>query len=240
MRELTTVKIEKISIVGAPANRKTWLLKKADEDEVTVAVAKFLGVDLGVEKAEKAEIVAAIEELEIYKESMPDSMLDACSTLARVCAQGAVEVVEKKVEEDDEVVVDPNDNYPSIYIPMAEEIVEEELEPEKEDEEEDKIDEDDYDPVQIKLKRIEKKLDGLEKDDEPEDPWPSLNPITPGAKIAVKKAKVKVLDPNKKQLAKSKMLSLGEGDEEGLEKMVKVDEDEDNYPSIPDSLFELP
>jgi len=230
MRELTTVKIEKISIVGAPANRKTWLLKKSDDDdELTVAVAKFLGVDVGLEKAERAEIVAAVEELEIYKNEMPDSMLDAVRTLARVCAQGAGVELEKEVEE---AVIDPNDNYPSMHIPMAEEVVEEEEEIEKEEAD----DEDNYDPVQVKLSRLEKKIDAIGAEDEEEsNPWPSLNKYVPGYKPPVVKAKVKKEDPNKKQVAKSKMLSLGEADE--IEKNVRID-DIDDWPSLPDAFFE--
>ncbi len=148
MRELTELKIQKISIVGSPANKKSWLLKKSEQSEdvveITIALKDFFGAD-GFDPDEisketnKKQLLQTLEMLKPFREDMPDNFEDSINLLVK-CAASAY-FSRPKVEKEDED------------------------EPDEEDEE------DEEDPVIMRLKRIEKKLAGK---DEKIDPFPSI------------------------------------------------------------------
>jgi len=249
-RKLVDISVDEITLCKSPATGKLFFITKAAQP-VVAAVEGFLeDAEEGVENITDDQFIAALEELKQYRSIMPESTQLAIDRAVRYVGEsGLLEVEaaeeEKKEEEEEDVKkVDQNpaDDYPSFKLPGEEaiELVEQaEEEPEELEEEEEEPDDDqmNYDPTLIKLNRIEKKLDRLEEP-APENPWPSLDKLLPGFQPMVKaKAKVKV-DSNKKVVPKRTQLSLGEADDEELKKNVKVDEVEDDYPSISDAFFE--
>lgn len=244
MRELTTVKIEKISIVGSPANRKPWLMKKStdgdgqDKDlaEIMAAVTDFLGPDFpAVNALNKDEFLKLIATLKQYQPSFPDDIAEAVSALVSFAASTFSDEDEADdLTKADEL--DPSDPWASLPLAVPRHLIKKEELEDEEPEEIEKDDEFNYDPVQIRLARIEKKLDG---EIEPTDLWPSLDPITPGTKIAVKKSQpTPKVDPDEKQLAISKQVGSDEGSH--ISDIKKVDDDEDLYPSLSNELFYRP
>ena len=239
-RKIYDLDIEEITICGSSANKKSFFIRKSDK-KIFDAIAEFLGAD-ELEKSEDFDadnesFIAGLKELSLYKDSMPEDMQEALFQVLKFTAKAREQEPpedeekdddedEKKIKKDDEDD-DQDEDYPSFRLPG--ELI---VEPIEKDDEDDADDQMNYDPTQIRLARIEKKLD---KKDEPEDPWPSLNPITPGFKIAVAKSKPKKkLDPDEKDKPTRKQIA-DEGDEEDLKIKKKAEEDEeDQWPSMAD------
>lgn len=243
-RKLHDIDVDEITICEAGANRQRFFIRKSNQ-EILDAVGAFLkdgagGEEIAKQDVSTEEFIAAIEELALYKEDMPDSMRTAVDTLLRYVAQaGMLEAEEEEKEEEEDVKKidqDPVDNFPSFKLPgeMAVEVVEKVEAEEELEEEEEEFDEMNFDPVQIKLKRLEKKLDALGEEEEPEDPWPSLNRLFSHTAIVKAQPEAKE-DPNKKGAPVRKQITdKGDADEEGLEKIAKVDPNEDQWPSVMD------
>ena len=238
MRELTTISIKKISLVGTPANKKSWLMKKSDDGdgvkkdvaEIMAAVSDFLGEGFqAVNEINEEEFLKLVATLKQYQPSFPDDIANVVSALVSFTASTfSDEIKDNEVNKVD----DPNNPYPSIpEIKPAHLIEKADDEPEPDPE----PSEMDFDPVAL-LARVEKHLSG---EKEEVDNWPSLASIVPGGKVAVVKAEpIKKRDPDEKQKAISKQIQ-NTGDEANLN-IKKVDDEEDLYPSISNELFYRP
>lgn len=231
-RKLHDIDIDEITLCASAANRKQFFITKASQPVID-AVNAFLGDDVEKQDISIEDFVAAVKEIMLYKEDMPDKMKDSFDTLLKYVAQTGM--LEAKEETEEKVKKDDDDDWPSVYAPtMTEELVEEEEELEKSEEEEF----DEMDPIVGPLQRIERALTE-QNTKEQIDPWPSLTPAALGVKVIEKAqpVKVKKVDPNEKKKGQSKQIRNA-GDEKGNVK--KSDSEEDLYPSLPDGLFERP
>lgn len=241
---LKKITVNKIAILteANPANKFPLTILKSDGNRELLTIMKSLfdgedGLDVVLKAAEElpsevAELMRPwVKEISQYIESCPDSFADALKALLKEYVMLAGDS-EDEEEEEEVQKLDPDNPWerlpeikPAYMIKSDEPEIEEEPD-----------DEDNYDPIQIRLARIEKKLDG---EKEKVDNWPSLSPITPGMKIPIKKSQAgPKLDPNAKQLPVKKGLGIAELHDDH-EIIKKADDEIDNYPSIPDSLFEL-
>lgn len=205
-------------------------MAEADAAELEGGLGTYLDDDeVVLEKAvDKKELAAALAVLKTYEGDFPDALKEAINTLVEAAAAPFVEAKEEEVKKAGEL--DEKDPWARLPLAVPAHMLPDE--PEEEPEEENVVDELDYDPVIGPLRRIEKRLAG-ENETEIEDPWPSLWVPNMAAPAVVK--------------------TVAKADEEGEEKPVKksLDSEEnsteikkektgvvDNYPSLPDSLFE--
>jgi len=241
-RKLVDISVDEITLCKSPATGKLFFITKAAQP-VVAAVEGFLeDAAEAVANITDNQFIAALEELKQYRSIMPESTQLAIDRAVRYVGEsGLLEAEEEKKEEEDvkKVDQDPADDYPSFRLPgeLALEVVEKAEEEEELEEEEEPDDEDNYDPVQKKLSELETKIDALDETEPDLDPWPSV--YVPGYRV-VAEAKVEKEDPDEKGKPVIKQIvNKGDGDEE-LKKNVISDEVEDDYPSLPDGLFERP
>jgi len=227
MRQLTVLKIRKISLVGKPANKKFWLLRKSqDVAEITAALRDFFPSDEFdpdeiSKSASKEELLESISMLKPFMEDFPDNVEDALSMLVKCAASGFMSGPEMKKEEES----GPEDPFPSIRAP-GEPVA---IAIKKEDEDEEEEDEDEFlDPVERELHRINERLDEMEVEDSAEDPFPSIYiPIF----NKIKKSERVPESVSKKMTGPRKTSIDGQENEITIEKEI----DEDPWPSIFDA-----
>jgi len=229
MRELTVLKIKKISLVGNPANKKSWLLKKSEDvAEITAALRDFFppdgfSPDEIKKAASKEELLEAIKMLKPYLKNFPDDVEDGIFLLVKCAVSAYISGPELDEEEDAE----PEDDFPSIRAPgegLAIAI-------KKEDEDEPSEDIDDefiFDPVERALHKINLRLDKMEGQKDSEDPWPSI--YIPIISSRMKKSKPVPEPVSKKETPTKTSIDGQVGSLFVIEK-----ESEDPWPSIFDA-----
>jgi len=227
MKELVELKIKKISLVGSPANKKSWLLLKSEDVvELTAALRDFFSPDAfdpdEIKKtASKDELLEAMQMLKPFKENFPDDLEDGINLLVR-CAASAF-IAGSKIEKEEES--GPEDDFPSISVPGKVRAIAIKKEIDEEPAEDD--DEFIFDPVERELHRINERLDKMEGKDF-EDPWPSIPLIS---------SRIKKIEPVPEPVSKKEdgpQKTSIDGQVGGLF-VVEKEADEDPWPSIFDA-----
>jgi len=226
MRELTELKIKKISIVGNPANKKSWLLLKSEDvAEITAALRDFFspaGFDPDEIKkaASKEDLLEAIKMLKPYLKDFPDDVESGICLLVK-CA-GSAFMSGPKVEKEEES--GPEDDFPSIRAPGDPVVVAIKKEDDEPAEDSDEF----LDPLERELHRIRVRLDKMEAKD-PEDPFPSIY-------IPIFSNKMKKSEPDPEPVSKKNVpvKTSIDGQVGGLF-VVEKETDEDPWPSIFDA-----
>jgi len=228
MRELTVLKIRKISLVGNPANKKSWLLLKSEDVvELTAALRDFFSPDAfdpdEIKKtASKSELLEAMQMLKPFKENFPDDLEDGINLLVKCAASAFISGPQIKKEEES----GPEDDFPSISVPGKVRAIA----IKKEIDEEPAEDEDEFlDPLERQLHEINLRLDKMEEKD-PADPFPSI--YIPVFSNKIKKSKPVPEFESKKKDAPVK--TSIDGQVGGLF-VVEKEADEDPWPSIFDA-----
>jgi len=229
MRELTELKIKKISLVGSPANKKSWLLLKSEDVvELTAALRDFFSPDAfdpdEIKKAaSKDELLEAMQMLKPFKENFPDDLEDGINLLVK-CAASAY-ISRPKVEKEEES--GPEDDFPSISVPgkVRAIAIKKEIDEEPAEDEDEFI----FDPVERELHRINLRLDKMEEKD-PADPFPSI--YIPVFSNKIKKSK---LAPELESKKKDVPIKTSIDGQIGGLFVVEKETDEDPWPSIFDA-----
>lgn len=224
MRELTELKIKKISIVGSPANKKSWLLKKSEDVvELTAALRDFFSPDEfnpdEIKKTtSKEELLEAIKMLKPFRENFPDDLEDGINLLVK-CAASAFMSGPKVEKEASSKIEDP---FPSIQAPGKIRAIAIKKEIDEEEGEDD--DEFIFDPVERELHEINERLDKMEGKDF--DPYPSIY-------IPIISSRIKRTEPVPELVSKKETPTKTsiDGQVGGLF-VIEKESDEDPFPSI--------
>lgn len=226
MKELVELKIRKVSLVSAPANKKSWLLLKSEDVvELTAALRDFFSPDEfnpdEIKKAaSKDELLSTMQMLKPFKENFPNDVEDGINLLVRCAASAFLSGPEIKKEED----AGPEDDFPSIAAP-GEGLS---IAIKKEDDEEPAEDEDEFlDPLERQLHKINERLDKMEGKD-PEDPFPSIY-------IPVFSNKIKKSKPAPELESKKKDAPIKTSIDGQIGGLFVVEKEADDWPSIFDA-----
>jgi len=226
MRELLNLKIKKISLVGRPASRQHWILKKSENNkdltDLIVAIDEFLGDNLSATELLKAvdkegfeEIKNALKVISRYKMDFPDDVADAQDVLVKWAAKGAGYGAGEYPEKEEEEEIKKSQNWDSFHMPGEPTALRIEMAEEEEGDPDDPDNDEFLDPLERQLAGINRRLSSIEKTDKSKDKWGSFEVV--GGHFISSERLAKMIPEPKKEPVKKDELQRPMGVKTGIE-----------------------
>ncbi|MBA7610235.1 hypothetical protein ES703_17442 [subsurface metagenome] len=223
MRELLNLKIKKISLVGSPASRERWILKKSQDsgnfEEIIEAVNDYLEDDLTAIELTKAvdkdKFLGAIALLKKYRPDMPDDVQASIDRLVKYAVQSFGYGEYPPVEKGEEEEIKKSQNWDSFKMPGESTSIRFEVADDVEEDPDDPDNDEFLDPLERQLAGINKRLSSIEKGDNAIDKWKSFEVV--GGHFISSERLAKMIPEPKKEPVKKDELQRPMGVKTGIE-----------------------